>query len=170
MAADKLIDSTKEAACRTAEANAIRAKTGGTGQLNYDWTNSKGFADAISAIPSGGGKNVQYSTTVAKVTNKTSYTSVGGTITVAKTGNYKCTWVHYAYAAGSTSTYATQLYAGGSAKGSAHSCPAYNGSSGWSVTENSISLTAGQSVEVRARTRSGSSYWTVAGQLVIEEL
>ena len=55
MAFDKVIDSTKLNACLTAEANAIRAKTGGSSQLAYDYANSKGFADAIAAIPTGGG-------------------------------------------------------------------------------------------------------------------
>lgn len=50
-----LIDSTKENACRTAEANAIRAKTGGSAQISYDFENDKGFSDAIAAIPTGGG-------------------------------------------------------------------------------------------------------------------
>lgn len=50
----KLINATKETACRTAEAEAIRAKTGGTAPLTYDFNNDKGFADAIAAIPSGG--------------------------------------------------------------------------------------------------------------------
>ena len=50
-----LIDQTKDSACKTAEADAIRAKTGGSAQLAYDWANNKGFADAIAAIPSGGG-------------------------------------------------------------------------------------------------------------------
>ena len=50
-----LIDQTKDSACKTAEADAIRAKMGGSAQLAYDWANNKGFADAIAAIPSGGG-------------------------------------------------------------------------------------------------------------------
>ena len=50
-----LIDQTKDSACKTAEADAIRAKTGGSAQIVYDWDNSKGFADAIDAIPTGGG-------------------------------------------------------------------------------------------------------------------
>ena len=54
MAVDKLIDSAKESACRTAEANAIRAKTGGTAAISYDFANGKGFSDAIAGIPSGG--------------------------------------------------------------------------------------------------------------------
>ena len=55
MAVDKLIDSSKLDACCTAEANAIRAKTGGSSSIAYDWANSKGFADAIAAISGGGG-------------------------------------------------------------------------------------------------------------------
>lgn len=112
--------------------------------------------------------NVQYNATVAKITNKSSYTSTGVSITVEKTGTYKCSWIHYAYAS-SSSYYLTRLYVNNSAVGSTHSSPAYNGSSGWVATENSLSLTAGQTVTVYARTRSGSSYYTVAGMLVIEQ-
>lgn len=50
-----LIDQIKDSACKTAEANAIRAKTGGSAQIVYDWENNKGFADAIDAIQTGGG-------------------------------------------------------------------------------------------------------------------
>ena len=49
-----LVDASKLDACCTAEANAIRAKTGSSAQITYDWANSKGFADAIDAIPGGG--------------------------------------------------------------------------------------------------------------------
>lgn len=48
-----LIDQTKDTACKTAEADAIRAKTGGSANINYDYENNKGFADSIAAIPSG---------------------------------------------------------------------------------------------------------------------
>ena len=51
--ATELVDAYKLAACCTAEANAIRAKTGSSAQISYDWANSKGFADAIATIPSG---------------------------------------------------------------------------------------------------------------------
>lgn len=50
----KIINATKEEACRTAEAEAIRAKTGETESLSYDFANGKGFADAIAAISGGG--------------------------------------------------------------------------------------------------------------------
>lgn len=52
--ADMLIDSTKLDACLDAEADAIRAKTGGSADIPFDFANNKGFADAIAEIPSGG--------------------------------------------------------------------------------------------------------------------
>ena len=55
--ATELVDASKLDACCTAEANAIRAKTGSSAQIAYDWANSKGFADAIAAI-SGGGSGI----------------------------------------------------------------------------------------------------------------
>lgn len=57
--ATELVDASKLDACCTAEANAIRAKTGSSAQIAYDWANSKGFADAIAAIQTGGGTNIQ---------------------------------------------------------------------------------------------------------------
>lgn len=53
--AEMLVNSTKLDACLSAEADAIRAKTGGSSPIPYDYANNKGFADAIAAIPSGGG-------------------------------------------------------------------------------------------------------------------
>lgn len=54
--AEMLVDSTKLDACLDAEADAIRAKTGDSNDLMFDFANDKGFADAIAAIPSGGGE------------------------------------------------------------------------------------------------------------------
>lgn len=118
----------------------------------------------------GGGSAIQYSPVMAQVKNKTSYTTTNSKITVAQSGTYKCSWVNYAYAAGSSSTYATQLYKNSSAVGSVHNAPAYSGTSNFVATENSISLNAGDTIEVRARTRSGSNYYTTAGMLVIEKI
>lgn len=53
MAIDKSVDSTKLDACLNAEADAIRAKTGDSADIAFDYANDKGFADAIAAIPSG---------------------------------------------------------------------------------------------------------------------
>lgn len=52
--AEMLIDGAKLNACNTAEADAIRAKTGGSSPIPYDFANNKGFADAIAAIQTGG--------------------------------------------------------------------------------------------------------------------
>lgn len=55
MALDKLVDSAQLDACLEAEADAIRAKTGGYSDITFDYANSKGFADVIAAIETGGG-------------------------------------------------------------------------------------------------------------------
>lgn len=89
-----LIDVTKEEACRTAEANAIRAKTGGSTQIAYDFANDKGFADAIAAIPAGGGGSGQSGTYTP--TEKTD------TVVISVTGNP----THFVFAA-------DEAYAGG---------------------------------------------------------
>lgn len=52
---EMLIDGAKLDACLDAEADAIRAKTGDSNDIPFDYANDKGFADAIAAIPSGGG-------------------------------------------------------------------------------------------------------------------
>lgn len=69
--AEMLVNSTKLDACLDAEADAIRAKTGGSTDLTFDFANNKGFADAIAAIPSGGGVE-----------------SVEGTFTLANDGEF----------------------------------------------------------------------------------
>lgn len=51
--AEMLIDGVKLNACLDAEADAIRAKTGGSTDIAFDYANNKGFADAIAAISSG---------------------------------------------------------------------------------------------------------------------
>jgi len=56
--AEMLVDSTKLDACLDAEADAIRAKTGGSADIPFDYANNKGFADAIAEIPSGGGSQI----------------------------------------------------------------------------------------------------------------
>lgn len=80
MALDKLVDSTQLDACCTAEANAIRAKTGGSSQIAYDWANSKGFADAIASIPTGGGGTTLQTTTVTLTQDYAQSGTVGTTL------------------------------------------------------------------------------------------
>ena len=57
--ADMIVDGVKLDACLDAEADAIRAKTGGSAGIPFDFANNKGFADAIAAIPSGGGGGLE---------------------------------------------------------------------------------------------------------------
>ena len=49
----ELVDAAKLNQCCTAEADAIRAKTGASAPIEYDFEGGRGFADAITAIPSG---------------------------------------------------------------------------------------------------------------------
>ena len=53
--AEKLVDSVKLDAALTSTADAIRAKTGDSATIPFDYANGDGFKDAIEAIPSGGG-------------------------------------------------------------------------------------------------------------------
>ncbi|MBR5342607.1 MAG: hypothetical protein IK149_01775 [Oscillospiraceae bacterium] len=85
MALDKAVDSSQLDACCAAEANAIRAKTGGSSQIAYDWANSKGFADAIAAIPGGGTDYLQYARRLDGfffISYSTTYTFPFDTITI----------------------------------------------------------------------------------------
>ena len=84
--AEMLVDGAKLDACNTAEADAIRAKTGGTDPIPYDFTNNKGFADAIAAIPSGGGDTLESDFLVIR-----KETVVTGENTVSNTAQ------HYSY-------------------------------------------------------------------------
>ena len=76
MAVDKLVDSAQLDACLTAEANAIRAKTGGSANLTFDFANSKGFADAIAAIASGGGEAYELHSVQITLASSTSMVSI----------------------------------------------------------------------------------------------
>lgn len=127
------------------------------------------YANVNVNVASGGGKVIQYNPTITQVKNKTSYTTCNCSITVGETGTYKCSWVHWASL--EQNTHATQLYRNSSAVGSAHTSPIYSNATGTNfvATETNVSLTAGQTIEVRARTRSGSNYYTTAGFLVIEK-
>ena len=66
MAVDKAIDSAKLNATLAYEANRIRAKTGDSDDLAFDFANEKGFGDAIDAIPTGGGLELLADDTAAE--------------------------------------------------------------------------------------------------------
>lgn len=97
-------------------------------------------------------------------TNATSYTATDVSLTVAKTGTYTVSWMGWRSTGSGTS--GSQLYIGSSAYGSAHTT--FTRSYGQEVTLTNVSLTAGQTITVRARAR-GSSYYMCVGNLIIEE-
>ena len=118
------------------------------------------------AVPTGGGgdsKNVQVAAGVNRVAT-TSYTAVTGqTLTVAKTGTYDVYWTGYRSSTGGTN--GSQLYIGSTAYGSAQTTFSNNAQA---VHLTGVSLTAGQTVTVRARARS-TSYYMYVGNLTIVE-
>lgn len=128
-----------------------------------DVTNYK-YVDV--SVSGGGGKNVQIATGTKRIAS-TAYTDVGYEITVAKTGTYT---VHWAGWRSSTSgTNGAQLYVNGTASGSA--VTTFDGT--WTNVQNgartSVSLTQGDKVTLRARSR-GTSYYMYIFFLSIEEV
>lgn len=94
----------------------------------------------------------------------TSMTSVGVSLTVAQTGTYKVSWMGCRNTNGGTNQ--SQLYINNTAYGSAQQT--FTNTYAQSVVLTNVSLTKGQTVEVRARARS-TSYYMMVGNLVIEQ-
>lgn len=109
-------------------------------------------------------KNVQGYHGMKSVT-ATSYTQTGVSVTVAKTGTYRVSWVGIRNTNSGTS--GSQLYINNSAYQTAQT--SFTNTYAQSVVLNNVSLTAGQTVEVRARARS-TSYAMMVGNLIIEEV
>ena len=118
---------------------------------------------------SGGGgtsKNTQIARGVGRVAS-TSYVAVDGmSLTVSKTGTYNVYWCGYRSTTSGTS--GTQLYIGTSAYGSANTT--FNGTYAncQNVHLSNVSLTADQTITVRARSRSTSYYMYVYNLTIIE--
>lgn len=115
-------------------------------------------------VSGGGGKNIQYYAGLKSIA-KTNLSSTGVKVTVEKTGNYKISWM--AARGSSSGTMSTRLYVNGSAKDTDRTT--WTNTYGQQITINSFALTAGQTVEIYARSGSTSRY-VMVGQLVIEEL
>lgn len=60
-AVKKVVNAMQLDGAMTRTANAIRAKSGGSGSI--PWNAATGFADAVAAIPTGGAELVQDATT-----------------------------------------------------------------------------------------------------------
>lgn len=122
------------------------------------------YASVDVNVPTGPSKNVQYHMGYDDV-NTTSYTATDVSLTVAKTGTYKVSWI--GWRSSSSGTSGSQLYIGDTAYGSANTT--FTRTYGQCITLNNVSLTAGQTITVRARARNTSSYMCV-GNLIIEEV
>lgn len=114
---------------------------------------------------SGGGssKNIQAYHGYDEV-NSGSYIATDVSLTVAKTGTYKVSWMGFRNTTSGTS--GSQLYIGSTAHGTANTTFVRN--YGQSVVLNNVSLTKDQVITVYARSRNASYYMGV-GNLIIEE-
>lgn len=117
----------------------------------------------VNVPSSGSSKNIQVYSGYDEV-NVGSYTATDVSLTVAKTGTYKVSWMGYRNTTSGTS--GSQLYIGDTAYGSANTT--FTRSYGQSVVLNNVSLTQGQTITVRARARN-TSYYMGVGNLIIEE-
>lgn len=134
--------------------------------LKIPLADGTGYAEFIDKDDAGGGgdtKNVQVYTGFNSVAS-TSYTATNTKLTVSKTGKYNVSWVGIRNTTSGTS--GSQLYINGSAYGSANTTFS---SYAQTVTLSNVSLTAGQEIVVRARSRS-TSYTMQVGHLIIEEI
>lgn len=136
-----------------------------TSNGTYTPTSGKFFSSVEVNVSGGGGSgmNVQCYHGMGSV-KTTSYSATGVKLTVAKTGTYKVSWMGCRNT--NSGTNGSQLYIGSSAYGSAQT--SFTNTYGQSVVLSNVSLTAGQTIEVRARARS-TSYVMMVGNLCIEQ-
>ena len=136
----------------------------GSLSITQNGTHNVHSYESVSVNVSGGtSKNVQIASGVDRV-NTTSYTAVNGqTLTVTKTGTYHVYWT--GFRSSTSGTNGSQLYIGNTAYGSAQTTFTNNGQA---VHLTNVSLTANQTITVRARAR-GTSYYMYVGNLTIIE-
>lgn len=151
-------------AVTTTNLTAENIKSGVVVQIG-DSTDADCVKSVTGTYEGGGGtsKNAQAVTSTTRVTS-TSLTACSGTITVAKTGTYDVYWsTHRTSTSGSWSS---RLYINGTASGTEQT-------SGWSnhvqpIHLTGVSLTAGQTIRVYAKSR-GSNYYAYVPLLTIIE-
>lgn len=126
----------------------------------YDVTS---LASITVDVQSSGGLNWQIDNRNGRIA-ATTYTDTGLSITVAKTGTYNVYWSGFRNTTSGTS--GSQLYVNGSARGSAQTT--FSNSYIQTPKLTGISLSAGDVVTIRARSRA-SNYYMCVGNLVIEQ-
>ena len=123
----------------------------------------EGYKTVSVDVSGGTSKNAQAVTSTTRVTS-TSLTACSGTITVAKTGTYDVYWS--THRTSTSGTWSSRLYVNNTANGTEQT-------SGWSnhvqpVHLTGVSLTAGQTIRVYAKSR-GSNYYAYVPLLTIIE-
>lgn len=113
-----------------------------------------------------GGKNVQVAHGTKRVA-ATAYTDVGYEITVAKTGTYNVSWA--GWRSSTSGTNGAQLYVNGTESGTAVTSFDATWTNVQNGSKTSVSLTQGDKVTLRARSR-GTSYYMYIFFLSIEEV
>ena len=111
------------------------------------------------------GEVIQVNDNTKTLTNKTSLTATGLSVVAEETGTYTISWA--AWRSYNGSTFSTRVYVGGTAKGTDHT--SWTNTYGQYVKETSISVTKGQTVEVYARTSSGSSRAIAVNNLIMRK-
>jgi hypothetical protein len=115
---------------------------------------------------SGGGKNAQIAYGFNRVAG-TAYTAVTGqSITVSKTGTYHVYWS--GWRSSTSGTNGTQLYIGNTAYGTANTSFDSTYTNIQDIHLTNVSLTQGQTITVRARSRGNSYYMYVFNLTIIE--
>lgn len=120
------------------------------------------FEKVKVAVSGGSSKNVQY-VMDKKSVRTNGYTSTGMTLTVAKSGTYKVSWV--GWRSSSQGTMGSQLYIGDAAQTAQTT---FTNTYGQHVIMNNVSLQAGDVLTLYATAGSTSRYMWVAN-LIIEE-
>lgn len=134
-----------------------------TANGTYDVTN---LAELVVNVPGGGGKAAQIATGIGRV-QTTTYTATGIKLTVGKTGTYSVYWMGYRSSASGTN--GSQLYINSSSYGSAITTFDGTYTNYQFVTLSSVSLTAGQVIEVYARARATQYNMSAMNLTIIEE-
>lgn len=148
-------------------AAAIREKSGSTATYKVS-----DMASAVREIPTGSTKNIQVSYGCSRVANTSTYTATAAKLTVEKTGTYRCACFAISTAPGGASAaYDVRFYVNGKYVGDQHHyTKMWNNDTPEEIAESGIQLNEGDTIEVRARTRTGASnYYTIVFGLTIEE-
>ena len=138
-------------------------KSGVTVEIG-DSTDSDCVASVTGTYTGGSSKNIQvYSGYASRTAN--SYGATNVTLTVAKAGTYKITWM--AWRGSSSGTMGTNLHIGSTAEATNHTT--WTGTYGQCITLNNQNLTKNQVLTLYAT--SGSNSRTIyVGNLIIEEI